>query len=173
MVEINSFHTNYLWKRHSRIAQVLGTRSVYTVGQEWLKMIVSHTLYMNQHYFVSVILMQFVLLCKKWVLKRWSVCLHASLILGCHTYVHFQVPNNLLNDVIPEKVGCSHELQTIYGTSSYILNRFLKVTFAIKFALMWRAAPRCGGESPGRGTRYFMLSTVMARGHWQWLCYRI
>ena len=94
--------------------------------------------------------MHFVLLCKKIVLKRYSVCMHSGLILGSHTYVHLQVPNAPLNDITCEKLGCFHKLQTIYDTSSHILSIFLKVAFAIKFALKWRAAPRCAAARRSR-----------------------
>ena len=63
-----------------------------------------------------------------------------------HTYIHFQVPNNLLNDAIRDEIGCSHKLKTISDTPGHILSKLLKVTLAIKFALNWRAAPLCSGQ---------------------------
>ena len=69
-----------------------------------------------------------------------------GVILGCHTYIHFQQTNYLLNVTVREKLRCAHKLQTISETFSHIASRFLKVAFAIKFALNWLAAPQCMGE---------------------------
>ena len=90
--------------------------------------------------------------------------MHNNLILGSLTYVHFQVPNYPLNDIILQKIGCSHKLQTISNASSHILSIFMKVTFAIKFALKWLSAPLWAGAQrsvagtpvsriPGRAVR--------------------
>ena len=68
---------------------------------------------------------------------------HNGGILECHIYVHFQHANYLLNVTIREKLRCAHNLQTIADTFSHIASRFLRVAFAIKFALNWLAAPEC------------------------------
>ena len=46
------------------------------------------------------------------------------------------------------------KLQTISNKLHHISSRYLKVTFAIKFALNWSAAPLCtGGWGRGPGER--------------------
>ena len=73
---------------------------------------------------------------------------HNGGILGCHTNVHFQQTNYLLNVAICEKLRCAHKLQTISDTFSHIASRFVKVAYAIKFALNWLMAPQCSGQHP-------------------------
>ena len=53
--------------------------------------------------------------------KRYNVSLQNGLILESHTYVYFQVLNNLINDIIAENLGVPINFNFWY--IDYILTR--------------------------------------------------